>query len=97
MIGAPSPQQGNKILDHDIWALNPRLGFAWDVFGNGNTALRGGMGLFSDKPPYLAFINYLTANLPFDYTPSLSVYQGDSLRPSPCAIRRKASMKTVHY
>lgn len=78
VIGAPSPQQGNKILDHDIWALNPRLGFAWDVFGNGNTALRGGMGLFSDKPPYLAFINYLTANLPFDYTPSLSVYQGDS-------------------
>jgi Carboxypeptidase regulatory-like domain/TonB dependent receptor len=78
VIGPPPPSQGNKILDHDIWALSPRVGFAWDVFKDGKTALRGGVGLFSDKPPYLEFINNLTANLPFDYTPSISVYQGDS-------------------
>jgi len=34
--------------DNNDWA--PRFGFAWDVFGKSNTILRGGFGLFYDRP-----------------------------------------------
>lgn len=31
--------------------LSPRLGFTWDVFGAGRDLLRGGIGIFTGRPP----------------------------------------------
>jgi len=40
---------------------SPRLGVNWDPFGTGNTIVRGGVGLFSGRPPYVWMSNAFTA------------------------------------
>jgi len=42
----------------------PRLGFAWDVFGNGKTAVRGGWGVGWGRIPF-AIYNSNLGNYPF--------------------------------
>ena len=66
----------DHVLNHNVWALTPRIGFSWDIFGTGKTALRGGIGMFADQPPYLHITDITAGNLPNIYTPSIDVRSG---------------------
>ena len=44
-------------VPHNNGLFNPRLGFNWDVTGNQNTQLRGGVGTFSGRTPFVWISN----------------------------------------
>lgn len=71
------------LVKNDWKTLEPRIGFATDLFGNGKTVLRGGFGLFYERLEG-GDTYQLDANTPFAYQPSVtSVYFSD---PSTSAI-----------
>jgi hypothetical protein len=49
--GDPGFPPGRSGLYTQWWNLSPRVGLAWDVMGNGRTALRAAYGLTYDFPP----------------------------------------------
>jgi hypothetical protein len=60
--------------DKAQYRFAPRIGFAWDVFGNGNTAIRGGYAEFSDKVGEYAYVNNMRTNPPNYALPTISIY-----------------------
>ena len=75
MNGGMKVRGSNGIATNNAqYRLAPRIGFAWDVFGNGNTAIRGGYAEFSNKVGEYAYVNNMRTNPPNYASPAISIY-----------------------
>ncbi|MFZ0662884.1 MAG: TonB-dependent receptor [Acidobacteriaceae bacterium] len=65
------------VVKNDYATLQPRIGFAYNVFGDGKTVLRGGFGMFYERIQGNDVYN-AALNPPFAYQPSATnVYFSD--------------------
>ena len=62
-----------------LWS--PRVGFNWDVFGNRNTQVRGGTGIFTGKPAYVWISNQIGNTGVLTGFESISQHHGPAVQP----------------
>lgn len=56
---------GHPLFEPPAHTLAPRLGFAWDVAGDGKTAVRGGYGIFYEQPLFYQWRSVAFRSFPY--------------------------------
>jgi Carboxypeptidase regulatory-like domain len=66
--------QNAYVTENRPWGISPRLGFGWDVFGDGKTSVRAGYGLYYNNVADGSWSFPNRANPPTWATPSFGLY-----------------------
>jgi hypothetical protein len=75
----PAPHLGNPIFSNPtLRNFEPRVGFAWDPFGNGKSTIRGAFGMFDVLPLIYEFLLLEANGAPFSIQGSATNLPPDS-------------------
>jgi hypothetical protein len=76
IIAGENSPYGRKVTETEWFNLGPRAGFAWDPYGDGRMAVRGGYGMYFDRTLVGIALQNAFVNPPFASTALFSAVGG---------------------
>jgi hypothetical protein len=99
-INDPAVTVGGTFFKTPKGGIAPRIGFAYDVFGNGKTALRGGAGIFYEQPLFGSYRSVAYGSLPYIRTKVITGINSlpiDPVRFNPDASDARPLTESIEY